>query len=308
MNVPRLAPVQCEAVRRAFPETADDWIDAYPDLVSRCVKRWGLTLTGNASGGLPINVIHFAVDQRGRELVLKLGHSHPEQVTEMIALDAYGGRLAPALIDCNRELGATLMERILPGTTFRASAADRSRSEARLEIFSQLGRPSGPIDGLPTYADWLRRAFAEFHDTFVSDHPLTSHIDRAARAFESLGGEPWLLHGDLHHENLLLGPDGGWIAIDPKGVLGPRALECGRFVHNFLEDEMTPAERSGDVERAMGDIVQTRAFALAEVMGCPPDEILLAGYIDAVLGTCWTINDGGAHPAREVRALAQLVG
>lgn len=55
-----------------------------------------------------------------------------------------------------------------------------------------------------------------------------------------------VLHGDLHHENVLDAGSRGWIAIDPKGLLGDRAfdyvnllrnpdeakaLEPGRFAH-----------------------------------------------------------------------------
>ena len=29
-----------------------------------------------------------------------------------------------------------------------------------------------------------------------------------------------LLHGDLHHWNILSDADRGWMAIDPKGVIG----------------------------------------------------------------------------------------
>lgn len=34
-------------------------------------------------------------------------------------------------------------------------------------------------------------------------------------------GEQVVLHGDLHHENVLRS-GGGWVAIDPNGVIGAR--------------------------------------------------------------------------------------
>jgi streptomycin 6-kinase len=33
------------------------------------------------------------------------------------------------------------------------------------------------------------------------------------------------LHGDIHHENILDGDERGWLAIDPKGVLGERSFD-----------------------------------------------------------------------------------
>jgi streptomycin 6-kinase len=34
-----------------------------------------------------------------------------------------------------------------------------------------------------------------------------------------------VLHGDLHHDNVLDGESRGWLAIDPKGLIGDRAFD-----------------------------------------------------------------------------------
>jgi streptomycin 6-kinase len=41
------------------------------------------------------------------------------------------------------------------------------------------------------------------------------------------------LHGDLHHENIMFGLR-GWLAIDPKGVLGDPAFDAANFFYNPL--------------------------------------------------------------------------
>ena len=41
------------------------------------------------------------------------------------------------------------------------------------------------------------------------------------------------LHGDLHHENIMHGPR-GWLAIDPKGVLGDPAFDAANWFYNPL--------------------------------------------------------------------------
>lgn len=302
MNIPPLRQAQRTAIQREFPATAEDWIAGYPALVQRCVDRWQLKLTDQIRGGLPINVIFFGEDPDGREVVLKIGHPHPEQVTEMIALREYRGRLAPALLDCDRDLGATLMERVRPGRTFREASPGSRRSDMRLDIFAQLGRPCDAVDGLPRYGEWVDRAFSRFREQFDGDHPFRQHIDRARALFVDIEDEAWLLHGDLHHENLLADEHRGWIAIDPKGVIGPRVMECGRFLHNFLDDEI---ERDTLTERAA--IVRRRCDVLADVMRVSAEQLVVAAYIDAVLGTCWTLNDGNEHPAREVRAILPLL-
>lgn len=42
------------------------------------------------------------------------------------------------------------------------------------------------------------------------------------------------LHGDLHHDNIMLGPR-GWLAIDPKGVLGDPGFDAANLFYNPLD-------------------------------------------------------------------------
>lgn len=41
-----------------------------------------------------------------------------------------------------------------------------------------------------------------------------------------------VLHGDLHHDNILLSDDRGWLAIDPKGLYGDRAFDFANILCN----------------------------------------------------------------------------
>jgi streptomycin 6-kinase len=43
-----------------------------------------------------------------------------------------------------------------------------------------------------------------------------------------------LLHGELHHENILAAERAPWLAIDPKGVIGEPAYETGALIRNRL--------------------------------------------------------------------------
>lgn len=285
------------AVLREFGEKARAWIEGFPDLVQTCVDRWNLTLLDTASAGLPINMIWFAEDAGGNPVVLKVGHPHPEQITEMIALRHYDGRCTPRLIDCSETLGATLMERIRPGATFRSSADCIERSRVSLEIFSEISTPADAIEGLPTFDDWIGTAFARYRAQFDGDHFYRHHVDMAEAVYATLRADHpdnWMLHGDLHHENLLEDEERGWVAIDPKGVIGPRPMEIGRFLHNFPEDEIEGASSAGNCSvEQVRDVFATRVSTFADMLGWPRETVLRVGYIDCVLSFCWTINSGG---------------
>jgi streptomycin 6-kinase len=71
-------------------------------------------------------------------------------------------------------------------------------------------------------------------------------------------GPRCLLHGDLHQTNILWDEQRGWLAIDPKGVIGEPAYEFGAALRNpdvGLADRRIHiiAERTGlDRERVAG--------------------------------------------------------
>ena len=43
-----------------------------------------------------------------------------------------------------------------------------------------------------------------------------------------------LLHGDLHHYNVLFDHEAGWVAIDPQGPMGEIEFEIGASLRNPL--------------------------------------------------------------------------
>ena len=76
-----------------------------------------------------------------------------------------------------------------------------------------------------------------------------------------------LLHGDLHHENILLDASGNWKAIDPQGRIGEQCLECGRFLLNEWEwfggvgDLLHTSKCIRFFADALGESCRTIAFA-----------------------------------------------
>ncbi len=101
----------------------------------------------------------------------------------------------------------------------------------------------------------------------------------------------WLLHGDLHHENILWDDALGWLAIDPKGVIGPKPMECGRFLHNFVEDEVPGINHLRDAPMDdVCEIMEMRIRTFAAALGLPRADLLRASFVDSVLSFCWTSN------------------
>ena len=92
------------------------------------------------------------------------------------------------------------------------------------------------------------------------------------------------LHGDLHHANVLDFGQRGWLAIDPKGLLGDRAFEYGVLFGNpDLADPRHPVATAA-FERRFVQVAQKAALEPSRLRNWI---IAWAG-----LSASWFIEDG----------------
>lgn len=132
---------------------------------------------------------------------------------------------------------AILLERVDPGTrltTYPLDGRDDDATHVICDTVEKLQSAKADPAGWPGHA-------LQF-GVFGSGHaiaPLTDAIAaRAAATFKELEAsqpERVLLHGDLHHENILFDEARGWLAIDPKGEVGEIAYELAAPLRNPLE-------------------------------------------------------------------------
>ncbi len=271
--------------------------------VARCSALWGLQVIGRAASGYPTNLTLFVRRGPG-EAVLKLGCGDPEQLTEIESLGYYAGRHTVKVLESDVSIPALLLERLRPGTELKSLDDNRRTSEIAAALMVALPQPPPDAHQLPSVADRVQRAFGNFRATFNADDPVRVQLSQFVTMAEAIfpgivarGGDDHLLHGDLHHENILHDSTRGWLAIDPKGVIGPREFECGRFLHNFM-DTLTATE--------MRDAISERASVIAPVLGIPEAHVLESGLVDMTMGTCWTLETEGDAQPDVSRALLKL--
>jgi streptomycin 6-kinase len=171
-----------------------------------CREQWGLVPDG--SFALTYRYVEPVRAADGSAAVLKLGPpGDPELALELAALEWFSGHGAVQVRAIDRPRGAALLERALPGTRLR-DVSEEAATDAAANVMRALWRPPAADPPFPTVRDWGR---------------LLS--GRAAGLFAELCdsmADPVVLHGDLHHDNILRA-GGGWLAIDPKGVIGEPA-------------------------------------------------------------------------------------
>lgn len=184
------------------------------------------------------------------------------------------------------------------GERHLSDALDTDGDDAATEIAAEvLGRLlSDGYQPSPIEFQSLRDRFAELFARAEKDRAAgiaSAYLD-AARLASRLLDEPAAekpLHGDLHHDNILFGPR-GWLAIDPKGVLGDPAFDAANLFYNPLE--RTELCRSPERIAFMSE-------TFGKVLGQNPAAILDHAIAYGCLSASWHASDANAvEEAREL--------
>jgi streptomycin 6-kinase len=111
-------------------------------------------------------------------------------------------------------------------------------------------------------------------------------VEEAARCYAQLAAsqrQTSLLHGDLQHYNVLSDSRRGWLAIDPKGVVGELEYELGAALRN-------PIERP--VLFTSPKTIEIRLDRFARTLSLDRERALRWAFAQAVLSAIWSVDDG----------------
>lgn len=122
---------------------------------------------------------------------------------------------------------------------------------------------------------------------------LIAEARNVARNLLSAKRETVVLHGDIHHENILDAGPRGWLAIDPKGLLGERTFD---FVNILRDPDEVVALRPGRFAR--------QVEVIAEAASLDRTRLLEWTLAFACLSAVWILDDGNT-PALDL-AIAVL--
>lgn len=263
------------------------WLADLPALLHACAKRWGLAL--GAPFALSYNYVAPATRADGTHAVLKLGVPNPELSGETAALRHYAGRGCARLLDADPAGGALLIERLLPGTSLAALEDDQAATRVAAGVMRALWQPPPAEHSFVSVARWglgfgrLRARFGGGPGPLPE--PLVARAEALFAELLASSAAPALLHGDLHHDNILAAERAPWLAIDPKGVVGEPAYEVGAFLRNPIERVL----RAPNPTR----LLARRIAIFAEELGFERSRLAGWGFAQAVLSAWWSIEDHG---------------
>ena len=274
-----------------YEEEGAAWLERLPALIDDCARRWSLTVLPPYP--LSYNYVAPATRADGTPVVLKVGFYSGEPIDQIAALRHYDGHGMVQLLEADSDRGAFVLERLTPGVSLILMEDDQQATAIAAEVMRQIWQGPGgaapPEHAFPSIADWVD-GMQRMRDHFGGG---TGPFPRAlVEEAESLFAEllaspaaPVLLHGDLHHDNILSATRAPWLAIDPKGIVGEPAYEVGALLRNPLPQLLAMPNP--------GRVTARRVDQLAEALGIDRARIRGWGLAQAVLSAWWCIEDSG---------------
>lgn len=253
------------------------------------LTRWALQPDGEpirtpGSDLLPVRY-------EGLPAMLKLARDREEKIDARV-MRWWDGEGAARVY--RHEGDALLMERATgPGSLMRMAleGADDTASRIACATIAPLHRPRGsPPDGLATLREW-------FASLWLVEGEGGVFTPAAATARELLGSQRdvVVLHGDIHHENVLDFGERGWLAIDPKRVIGERGYDYANLICNPELPTVTRPERFA-----------RQVAVIAEASGLGRRRLLQWVLAYAGLSAAWFLEDGDEASAESDFAVARM--
>ncbi len=271
------------------------WSEALPRLIADCASRFDFSPQAPFSN-LSYNFVLRATHSDGKQVVLKSSFMKEELSREVSVLRAYEGRGAIHVLDADEEWGIALLEGAEPGIPLSTIENDALATDIFCEVFRRLhlSPPTGSLyPSMKQHFVAIERYRERFKD-MKDDMPLPqSWVENAEECLEYLiatTNENLLLHGDLHHDNILRQGEEKWTVIDPKGIIGDIHFDTIQYLLNY-------EDRGGDCEQVLRD----RIANMTDRLGLDPRRIAMWGVARGVLEACWTIEDGGTDWHRGIQ-------
>jgi streptomycin 6-kinase len=289
-----------ETVERVHGDAGRKWLAALPVLLNECCARWSLRLD-EPFENLSYNLVLPGSMTDGTAIVLKVGVPCRELLTEAAALSLFDGEGATRLLAHDAPRGLLLMERVLPGTRLHELLDDEDATRTAAHLMRRLWQTAPANHAFPSLAVWfnayerLRKRFDGGSGPFP-----TELIERAEKAFRELSASSdrnVILHGDLHHANILISAKRGWIAIDPKGIVGDPGYEVGTFMLNQLPPEVS--------ESATAGILTRRLSIFSDELHIGRERLARWAFCHAVLSALWDFEESAGW--QETIQLAQII-
>jgi streptomycin 6-kinase len=287
--------------------------DALAERIDERVRAWGVVVERTLETESSVVLFGTTAGERGqgtgdspqRRVVLKVVRRECDEWRSGEVLEAFGGR---GMVRVHAHVpGAVLLERLDPATELAGTALggrDGEATEILSEVIARMSCADCDLRSFTSVEDW-GRAF-EWYRASGDDRIPRDLVEHGERVYAELCAsqrERRLLHGDLQHYNVLFDGRRGWVAIDPKGVVGEAEYEAGALLRNPARPELY----------ASRETVERRIRCLEARLELDGGRMLAWAFAQAVLSAIWGVEDGYAvdaasPPLRLARVIQPMLG
>lgn len=292
-----LSEVYVSNVKDIHGELAMAWLDDLPALINAFEQKWKFRFLGPVSN-LSYNFVgKVKFISSGETGIIKMGLSDSivEEYTWLQSINK--GTVRVLFSDAGKKVFA--MQELEPGTTLGNYYGldhddDATRIIASLIIDLQKDQKYANCSSF--------RDICSFQEQL---HILKGRIDdclydKVISLYLELVGSTeknCLLHGDLHHDNILKNGE-DWVVIDPHARTGDPAYEVGSMIYN------PPwfSERCIDYQK----VISRRIDILSEMLPFDRERIIAWCFCKTILSVAWSVEDHGHVPENMVK-IARII-
>lgn len=266
--------------------------------LSRAVIRWGLSRPILVAESATSIVYRVGLREGGAAALKLFKPDITEEIRGTIVLAWYGGEGAADVFDATSD--AVLME-WLPGpalSSLIAEGEDAEAAEIVAGVIASLHAPrEGEIHGMISLEDRFQALIRGNPRLWPgAAHDLFARASGIALALLDSPSRVIPLHGDLHYGNILHAPR-GWLAIDPKGLVGDPAYEVAPVFLNPMDNRALCT----DPRR-----IEKLTSIFATKLGLDSGRVLRFAAVHAALSACWSLA-AGEEPRHAVAVLERLL-
>jgi streptomycin 6-kinase len=186
-----------------------------------------------------------------------------------------------------------------PLVTLVERGDDEQATRVIAQVIVQLhGVPQdAPYDGLLPLDGWFGALFAKAAaDRQVGMETIFVRAAVLAERLLADSRDVRALHGDIQHYNIRQSPR-GWLAFDPKGLVGERTYDCANALCNPARPELVH-----DQTRLL-----THAALLADLLALDRGRVLAFTYAWACLNASFWLPLGGSDIVRWFLKVAEII-
>lgn len=261
------------------------------------MQAWDLTADGepfdtHASHLLPVRL---GGDSEGRPAMIKIARHLDEQIGGKV-MQWWNGHGAAQVYAYDESLGVLLMERATGSGNLLNMALEGSDDVATRIVCDTIMQLHSPRNAAqPKQLLALADFFESLAPMARREGGLMSECAIVADELLASPREQVVLHGDAHHNNILDFGERGWLAIDPKRVIGER---CYDYVNVLCNPELKTCIESMRFTKQLDIVVESARVE--------PRRLLQWVMAHAALSAAWFLEDGEHEEAHKELAVARL--